>query len=348
MTSMSRGSELKPITPDAALDYYLDARRYDLRETTLRTHKSRLKSFVRWLKEEEINNMNDVDLQVIHAYRVYKREDNGNEPTCNDVTMQGQVSTVRRFLDYLVDIDAVSEELPERIRLPNVQGDGSSETMLDQGRAKAILDHLREFQYASPEHVTLLLMWRTAARRGGIRALDLEDFDQDDRALCFRHRPEQDTPLKNGESGERDVALSPHIAQVLTDYIDSPNRHSVTDEYRRAPLLTTQHGRPSVGTIQNWVYRMTRPCVIGEPCPHDYDPDTCEFTGHDRASGCPSSVSPHAIRTGSITALRDSGTPREIVSDRGDVSEKILEKHYDKASKRQRMRRRKEFVPEDF
>lgn len=87
--------------------------------------------------------------------------------------------------------------------------------------------------------------------------------------------------------------------EVVSDYIDSPNRHSVTDE-------------------------------------------------HGRASGCPSSVSPHAIRTGSITALRDSGTPREVVSDRGDVTEKILEKHYDKASKRQRMRRRKDHVPEDF
>jgi hypothetical protein len=135
---------------------------------------------------------------------------------------------------------------------------------------------------------------------------------------------------------------------VIADYIASPNRHDVTDDYGRTSLLTTQHGRPALGTIQNWVYRLTRPCVIGEPCPHDYDPDTCEFARHDRASGCPSSVSPHAIRTGSITALRDSGTPREVVSDRGDVSEKILEKHYDQASKRQRMRRRKEYVPEDF
>ena len=156
---MSGRPGLDPITPDAALDYYLDARRYDLRETTLRTHKARIKSFVRWLKKQEIHNMNDVDLQVVHAYRVYKREDNGDDSPCNSVTMQGQVSTLRRFLNHLVDIDAVSEELPERIRLPKVDGDGSSDTLLDQGRAKAILDYLREFQYASPEHVTILLMW---------------------------------------------------------------------------------------------------------------------------------------------------------------------------------------------
>lgn len=292
--------------------------------------------------------MNDVDLQVVHAYRVYKREDNGDDPKCNSVTMQGQVSTLRRFLDHLADIDAVSEELPERIRLPTVEGDESNNAMLDRGRANATLDYLREFRYASSEHVTLLLMWRTSARRGGVRALDLEDFDKEDRALCFRHRPSTGTSLKNGERGERDVALAPHVAHVLEDYISSPNRHNVTDDFDRNPLITTKFGRPSVGAYQNWIYRITRPCVIGEPCPHDYNPSDCEFMGHDKASACPSSVSPHAIRTGSITALRDSGTPREIVSDRGDVSERILEKHYDKASKRQRMRRRRDFLPEEL
>lgn len=342
------GEKLDPITPDAAVHYYLDARRYDLRDSTIQTHKARLKSFVNWLNDEGIHNMNDVDLQVVHAYRVYKREDNGEDSPCNSVTMQGQVSTLRRFLDHLADINAVSEELPERIRLPNVEGDDSRDTLLDRGRANAILDFLHNFQYASPEHVTLLLMWRTSARRGGIRALDLDDFDEEDRAICFRHRASTGTPLKNGERGERDVSLAPHVANVLEDYIGSPNRHNVTDDHDRSPLITTKFGRPSVGTYQNWIYRMTRPCVIGEPCPHDYEPNDCEFIDYDKASGCPSSVSPHAVRTGSITALRDAGTPREVVSDRGDVSERILEKHYDKASKRQRMRRRRDFLPEEL
>jgi len=340
--------DLDPITPEAALVQYLDARRYDLRETTLRTHESRIRSFVDWLKDQDIQNMNDVDLRVVHDYRVYKREDNGENDTCNDVTMQGQVSTVRRFLDHMVDYDAVPESLPERIRLPNVEGDGSNGDLLDSGRANAILDYLREYRYASAQHVALLLMWRTSARRGGIRALDANDFDADERALSYRHRPKTGTPLKNGERGERDVSLSPHVAAVVDDYLGSPDRHNVTDDHGRAPLLTTEFGRPSVTTIQNWVYRLTRPCVIGEPCPHDYDPDTCEYNATDTASGCPSSVSPHAVRTGSITAHRDAGTPREVVSDRGDVSEKILEKHYDKASKRQRMRRRRDHLPEDI
>ncbi|WP_336330995.1 tyrosine-type recombinase/integrase [Haloarcula sp. CGMCC 1.2071] len=340
--------DLDPITPEAALEYYVDTRQYDLRETTMRSHESRLRSFVDWLQDQGIQNMNDVDVRTIHEYRVYKREDNGDDDPCNSVTMQGQVSTIRRFLDYLTDIDAVSESLPERVRLPNVDGDGTSDAQLDSARAEPILEYLHEYRYASAQHITLLLMWRTSARRGGIRALDLDDFDAEDRALCFRHRPETGTPLKNGERGERDVALSAHVAGIIEDYISSPNRHSVEDDHGRTPLITTEFGRPALTTLQNWVYRLTRPCVIGEPCPHDYDPETCEYNTSDGASGCPSSVAPHAVRTGSITAHRDAGTPREVVSDRGDVSEKILEKHYDKASKRQRMRRRRDHVPEDI
>ncbi|WP_327051138.1 hypothetical protein [Halomicrococcus gelatinilyticus] len=148
--------------------------------------------------------------------------------------------------------------------------------------------------------------------------------------------------------GERDVSLEPHVANVVEDYIRGPNRHDVTDEYGRKPLITTQYGRPSLTTIQNWIYRITRPCEMGEACPHDEDPTTCEAAGNDGASKCPSSLSPHPVRTGSITALRDAGTPRQVVSDRGDVSEKILEKHYDKASKRQRMRRRRDHIPEEL
>ncbi|WP_202613924.1 hypothetical protein [Halostella pelagica] len=119
---------------------------------------------------------------------------------------------------------------------------------------------------------------------GGIRTLDLEDFDVDDQALCLRHRPDEGTPLKNGPTGERDVSLHPHVAAVGEDYIDGPNRFNVTDEYGRSPLITTRQGRPSLSTLQNWIYRITWPCKVGEPCPHDEDPETCEAANYDQAS----------------------------------------------------------------
>ncbi|UVE50590.1 site-specific integrase [Haloferax larsenii] len=348
-------NDLDPITPESALSYYLDARQYDLSDDTLRSHRYRIESFIRWLQspeygDGEVLNMNDVDLRTVHAYRVFKREENfeGDEP-CNAVTMQGQVSTLRVFFQYIADIDAVPEELADRIRLPRLQhGEDVSESVLDSERANAILDYLHKWEYASSEHVAFLILWRTSCRLGGLRALDVSDFDREERALCFRHRPKTDTGLKNGARGERDVSLKPRVAAVIEDYIDGPHRHRVTDEFGRSPLVTTVKGRPSPTTIRLWCYKWSRPCAIGEVCPDGRDLDECEATSHNAASKCPFSVSSHPVRAGSITAFRDAGAPREVVSDRGDVSEKILEKHYDRASSRQRMRRRQEFIPDNL
>ncbi len=347
--------ELDPITPEAALDYYLDTRRYDLAEETLSTHKYRLNSFVRWLTSEEhgdgeITNMNDVDLRKVHAYRVFKREENfDGEDSCNAMSMQGQVSTLRVFIEHLEGIDAVPEELHERIKLPNVrEGEEVDERMLDAEQANAILDHLHQWEYATQQHVALLLFWRTSCRLGDLRALDVGDFDAQDRALSFRHRPGTGTPLKNAKSGERDTALKPHVVSVVEDYLESPNHYDVRDDYDRYPLLTTQHGRAAKSTLRSWVYLWTQPCRIGEECPEGRDLDECENRYHSKLAGCPVSLSPHPVRAGSITAHRDAGTPREVVSDRGDVSEKILEQHYDQASERQRMRRRRDFIPDNL
>jgi hypothetical protein len=189
-------------------------------------------------------------------------------------------------------------------------------------------------------------MWRVPARRGGIRALDLGDWDSEDRALQFRHRPPL-TPLKNGSTSERDVILKEQVAEVLDDYVDGP-RIDVIDDQGRKPLITTKRGRPGVSTLQRWIYCVTRPCVIGEECPHDRDPDECEAIPSQKASKCPSSRAPHHVRTGSVTAHRTAGTPRPVISDRGDASEDVLEKHYDKAGNRERARRRQEHIPEDI
>lgn len=347
--------DLDPITPEGALDYYLDARQYDLADDTYSTHEYRLESFVRWLQspdhgDGEILNMNEVDLRTIHAFRVFKREENFEDiEPCNAVTMQGQVSTLRKFLEYVAEIDAVPGDLAEKVRLPKFHpGEDVDEETLEAERANAILEHLHLWEYATPQHVAFLLIWRTSARLGGVRSLDVEDVDLDDGALCFRHRPGKGTPLKNNVSSERDVSINHSVEQVLEDYLESPHLHDVTDEYDRRPLLTTRQGRPDTSTIRDWIYRWTQPCQIGEGCPGDREPEACDATESNQVHACPYNVSPHPVRSGSITALRDAGTSRLVVSDRGDVSEKILEKHYDRASKRQRMHRRRDQIPDQI
>lgn len=92
------------------------------------------------------------------------------------------------------------------------------------------------------------------------------------------------------------------------------------------------------------MYFWPQPCRVGEECPEGRGPEECKATDHHNLGACPVNFSPRPIRAGSITSHRDTGTPRKVVSDRGDVSEKILEKLCDQASKYQRMRRRREYI----
>ena len=85
--------------------------------------------------------------------------------------------------------------------------------------------------------------------------------------------------------------------------------------------------------------------MVGRDCPHDRDPAECEAARNlDKASKCPSSVTPHPIRRGYITYLLQAGVPVEVVSDRCNVSPAIIELHYDVRSKEDRMRLRQQIL----
>jgi integrase len=131
--------------------------------------------------------------------------------------------------------------------------------------------------------------------------LDVDDYDSQEMSLDVRHRPETETPIKNKFNVERFISLSAETCSVLDAWIADRRPDSV-DEYGRDPLVSTAKGRAYLTTIQGYVYSMTRQCSFTGECPHDGEITECE-TAIDRsqAFGCPSSVSPHAIRRGAIT-----------------------------------------------
>ena len=336
-------SDLQPIEPEAAKDLYLDHRRNEVSDETLKSHRYRLGAFVDWCGQEDIYNLNDLTGRDLHTYRVYRREEHDLAP----MTLQGQLSTLRVFLGFCASIDAVPEGLKEKVLLPSVRAvDQSRDRMLNHERVQPILNYLDRFKYASQQHVLFALLWNTGMRMGGARSIDLEHYHPEEKAVELHHRPNEDTPLKNGEHGERWVALSSELVDLLDDYIRH-QRVDVEDEYGRKPLLTTKRGRISRTTIRNIVYRWTRPCVIGDPCPHDEDPDECDAANDGLPSQCPSTRSPHDIRTGAITAHLLDDVSVEIVSDRMNVSADILDQHYDQRSKKEKMKQRRKFLEED-
>jgi len=335
--------ELEPLAPEAAVDLYLEQRRDEVSNETLRCHRSRLGKFVDWCEENGIMNMNDVTGRDLHAYRVDRRE----QDDLKAVTLQGQLSTLRVFLGFCASVEAVPEGLRSKVMLPTVKGgDEVSKTTLDANRAEEALEYLERYKYAGRQHVIFLLLWRTGMRKGALRALDVDDcdLDTDEPAVEVVHRPETDTPLKNGTNGERWVALSHEVATVVQDYIENPDRPNVRDEYGRQSLITTNRGRASRTLVQGEVYRVTRPCIYGDECPHDRDLDDCKALEHGRESTCPSSRSPHDVRSGAITAHLLDDVPSEIVSDRMNVSKNVLDKHYDRRSEREKAEQRRDYL----
>jgi len=140
--------------------------------------------------------------------------------------------------------------------------------------------------------------------------------------------------LKNGTDGERPVAISSELADIFDDYV-AMTREEVTDEYGRSPFISTSQGRMVRATMRRLVYRVTAPCFRSEPCPD------CTEGAEGK---CGESVSPHAIRRGSITHVLSQDVPAEIVGDRMNVSRDVLDKHYDKRTKEVKLEQRRGYL----
>ncbi|WP_459193760.1 tyrosine-type recombinase/integrase [Halosimplex sp. J119] len=333
---------------------YHDAMRDEHAESTRKSARHRLRAFIQFCDEEGIENLNELSGRDLFRYRTWRREGQGEDrEPIKLVTLKGQLATLRRFLRFAANIDAVDPELYEQLTLPTMKnGEDVSDTTLDPDRAIAILDYLENAQPATRDHIILLLLWETGARTGALRGLDLRDLDLEGKhprlsgpALHFVHRPDTGTPLKNHDKGTRWNRISERTATFIKDYIDF-HRNEVTDDHGREPLITTEYGRPAANTIRTTLYRVTRPCWRGEDCPHDRDLDDCEATHLDHASKCPSARSPHDVRSGRVTYYRREDVPRRVVKDRLNASEDILDRHYDRRTDREQAEQRSDHLPD--
>lgn len=329
-----------PLPIETAVQSYLEYRSDEVTQNTLRSHRYRLEPFVEWCENNGIGDTTEIQKQHFLQYRRHRRE----EDELNLTSLHTQLTTLRVFIKWCVSYGAITESMATAIDVPQLdRGQQRREQLLEADRAKAIDQYLARYQYGSRDHVLWTILYGVGCRIGGAHGLDVEDFEREEQRLWFRHRPDEDTTLKNGHSGERPVTLSNEITDTLTAYIDDV-RVPATDDYGRRPLIAMEGNRPSKSTLRRIVYRWTQPCQIGAECPHNRKETECSTAGYtDSPSECKAIVSPHAIRKRRIIDYRKDEIPDKYISDRCNVSQQIMDKHYDIRSAEEKQTDRAEY-----
>lgn len=337
-------SDPADLPPSDAVERFLDARRIEATDATVRSYRHRLDAFVRWTEANGIDRMADLSGWYIDRFR-----ESLSSRDLAPTTVKGHMVAVNQLIEYCARIDVVDGELTEKVHIPAVSTDDeTSDKKLAADDATALLEFYRHSRadYGVAKHTLLEVVWNTGGRIGGIRALDLGDYDAEEQYLDFEHRPDTDTPLKNKRDGERTVSLPETVCEVLDVYI-ARERDEKRDDHGRNPLFGCRQGRPSLTTLRNWMYLATQPCIYGH-CPHDERRETCNYRRRNEASKCPSSRSPHQVRTGSITWQLNNGVPLDVVAERVNASPAVIERFYDKAGKREKMEQRRRQYTEDL
>lgn len=346
MVKLRLPEEPGDFNPTAAGEYWISKRKIDHTENTIHSNRKDLAPFLAWCDEHEIERVGDFTAWTIEQYEQYAhaRED------WNPVTIKNKLQTLKQFLEFLGEKGALQEYLHPAVTIPNL--DRSQEVNTEKWDKTDALPQIQFMRnspkwYGTFEHAVTEVEWFTSRRVQAISGLDLSDYirepDADDPAngpfLDFHHRGDQGTRLKNELDSEDPVEISEDVADVLDHFI-ARERNDKRDENGREPLFTTRQGRASIAKIRGATYIATQPC-IRIACPHGENEKKCEYRKRDHASKCPSSRSPHRIRTGSIQWQLDQGIAPEDVSDRVDASVDTIRRHYDVPDDREKMENRR-------
>ncbi|MGB9962374.1 tyrosine-type recombinase/integrase [Halobacterium sp. MBLA0001] len=310
---------------------------------TERTYQKSLDTFLSYAEDVGIETVSDLTRWNVGNYTdwllAYELDDGSHYAK---VTVESKQKQARRWLKWLESQGLVESGLHVSIETLKLEDhEYSRDDILDPDDIRELLVVYRNSTEwrGTRRHALLEVIAHVGARRKGIRALDLSDWNPDERILAFANRPDTGTRLKLGRKHARKVVLSPEPAAAVDEYI-ARDRYSKRDEHGRKPLFSSRQGRPSESTITNWMYRATVPC-ISERCPHSRERHNCEWAHQQtKASQCPSSSSPHPARHGSITWQLNIGRSVEKVANRAGTTPGVIRRYYDQPDLDAELRRR--------
>lgn len=345
-------NELVSEHPVAVVDYYISINKNEWAKETYLDYSYDLTRLLEYCQYANIEDLTELSSSDLEGFRQWRERDE----YIKLVTIDAQLSNIRVFIRWAERMELVERGLADGIEMPDLEiSDEVSYQRLSPEHANQIIQYHSQFDYVTRSFAEFVLMWEGLCRRGDVRAIDLEDYDREEGTIELKHRPEEDTPLKNqdgtvnGEGGERIINLPDWVCEIINAYIDGtgdpqhPQRIDSQDSYGRNPLFTTTFGRVSKSTVQRDIYRITQPCRINQECPHGKNPETCEWrNNNDVVSKCESSVSPHPVRRGGICNQIDEEVDKDTISGEADVSREVLDKHYDLRSKEEARQQRRE------
>ena len=320
---------------------FLDSKRRNLKDSTVRSYKSITKNFVEYCDSEDVQTTSEIDGYLLEQWKIKRQTEDEVRPA----TLKNNVKHIRVFIRWLESTELAEQGLAEKMKVPSVtEEEMRSQEIVHPEQMESILNYLEMYEYASRQHAFLKLLWHIGARISAIVALDVQDFDPRRGILKIRNRKQTGTALKNGNKSERNVTLNDEVVDVLNDYVHG-RRLNATDDNGREPLFTTEHGRMGRQRAYKNFVGISRPCVYEDDCPHNRKIENCEAAQQKtKAYDCPSSGALHPIRRGSITHHLNQGWPIEEVSGRCDVSVDVLKKHYDTRTHEDKRQGRSKFV----
>jgi site-specific recombinase XerD len=332
--------------PTEAAEHWINRRKIDHTENTIRSNQKDIDPFLHWCETNNISRIGDLTSLAIEQYHDYALSRDDWKP----ITIKNKLQTLKQFLEFLGEKGFTPEYLHPVVSVPKL--DRREEINTEKWDKKDALPQIRYMRQSSEwfgtfQHAIIEVLWFTGRRLGAVIALDLDDYvpepaDSDPANgpyIDFKHRPDEGTGLKNKLDAESPIEISRDVADAL-DYYIARERNDSRDKNGRKPLFTTRMGRASKGKVRGATYLATQPCKRTS-CPHGKNPDKCDYRKRDHASKCPSSRSPHRLRTGSVQWQLDQGVTPEDVSDRVDASVGTLRKHYDVPGDREKMENRR-------
>jgi len=339
LTMSTTTNETQPeVTVQRVADRFKDWAEAEYQPSTYENHCTTVNLFTDWLSGTDYA-LADIGGWILGEFQDWLRD----EQDYADVTRKQYLSQFRVFLRWAARREVMRDGLDDKIELPDLSRDDlRSDSTISPDRVQQILDYMDRYQRASRDHVIVLLLFKTGARLGALRGVDLDlvRLDGENPRIEVRHRPEIDCPLKNGEGNqedaERPIVIGRETAQVVREYVEH-HRHDVRDEQGNRPLLTSEYGRLSDSVIKRTVKQWTCPAATDGDCPlHEHRPSRREVGSC--ADEC-HHTNAHSLRKASITHFLNRGVSVEVVSDRMNVSIETINKHYDRPTDDERAAR---------